>query len=304
MEDFLVDLLRVAELAPVVGQPFQGQGRPVPAEHDAVLQAAADLLLQRGREIFRRPAVQLVSDVSLVQQDRDHLVLPRPGRAAGEDFQLRIARRHPVDMARVAVVEHDAHAAGHALTDAGQAGHQQDRNVRLDRELVERVPDRVAGRIAQTVLALAEAEESGAAAGKPLELADPEVLHGRIDGEPVAMDDVAILSREGGGVVVGGADLVLVRHAPGAIDVEDGADVARAKRLRHLLLGLEFALALEDALRVLVLLHGAVMQARARREMGMAIEIAHVGDPLAPRHSRGSAQFRSPRAPMKIYFFS
>ena len=114
------------------------------------------------------------------------------------------------------------------------------------------------------------------AAGKPLELADPELLHGRINGEPVAVDEVEIVFREGRGVVVGCADLILVRHAPSAVDVENGADVAGTEGLRHLLFGLELALALEDALCVLVLLGGAVMQARARREMGMAIEIAHV----------------------------
>src|SRR5262249_32518626 len=165
-----------------------------------------------------------------------------------------------------------AHATGHALADAGQPGHQQHRHVRLDRQLVERIPDGVARRKAEAVLALAEAEEAGAAAREALELADPEVLHGRIDGEPVAGDYVGVLARETRGVVVGGTDLVLVGHPPGAVDVEDSADVARAERLRHLLLGLERALAFEHALRVLVFLLGAMMKPGLRAEMRMAVE--------------------------------
>src|SRR5262245_2438163 len=59
VEDLLVDLVRKAETAPIFREAFERQGRPVPAEHHAVLQPAADLASQRRREIFRRPAVQL-----------------------------------------------------------------------------------------------------------------------------------------------------------------------------------------------------------------------------------------------------
>ncbi len=77
------------------------------------------------------------------------------------------------------------------------------------------------------------------------------------------------------GVVVGGADFVLVGHPPGAVDVEDGADVALAKLLGHVRLGLKAALAPKYALGIGELLGAAVMQPGARREMRMAIEIAH-----------------------------
>src|ERR1700730_13839342 len=45
VEYFLVNLLDIAERTPILDQPLMRQGRPVPAEQDAVLQPAADFLL-------------------------------------------------------------------------------------------------------------------------------------------------------------------------------------------------------------------------------------------------------------------
>ena len=73
----------------------------------------------------------------------------------------------------------------------------------------------------------------------------------------------------------------------------------RVESLRHLLLGLERTLALEDALGVLVLLHGAVVQPGLRAEMGMAIEIAHV-DAVVRSRLPGPR----PVQPVTGYFFS
>src|SRR5262245_7727222 len=175
----------------------------------------------------------------------------------------------------MAVVENHARAARQALPDAGEPAHQEHRNAGLDRELVERIPDWIAGREAEAILALAEAKEAGPARREPLELAEPEILHGWVGGEPVAVDDVAVVARELDHVVVRRADLVRIGHPPGAIDVENGAHVALTKAVGHLRLGLERALALEHALRVLVFLHRAVMQPGLGAEVRMAVEIAH-----------------------------
>ncbi len=71
-------------------------------------------MLQIGREVLRRPAVQLVPDVALVHQHGDRLGLPRPARSRGDDLQVAESRRDQVEMARMAVVEQDAAAARQA----------------------------------------------------------------------------------------------------------------------------------------------------------------------------------------------
>jgi hypothetical protein len=179
-------------------------------------------------------------------------------------------------MARMAVVQHDAQAARHALPDAGQPAHQQHRYVRLDGKLVKRVPNRIAGRIAQTILALAKAEKTRTSANEPLELGKPEVLQRRIGGQPVTIDDIAVATRKLCRIVIRCPDFIRIGHAPGAVEVQDGAHVAAAEAIGHLLLGLKGALSFEHALGVLVFLHRAVMKPCLRAEMRMAIEIAHV----------------------------
>src|ERR1700733_9853550 len=275
VKNLFVAVVRVAERAPVIDQPFVRQGRPVPAEHDAVLEAAADFFLQSRRKIFRRPAVHLVLHIGLVQQNRDHVVLPRPRRPAGQNLELRETRGDDVDVTRVAVLENDPHAARHALSDAGQSGHQQPRPPHIDRQLVERIPDRIAGRETKTVLTLAKTEEAGIARGKPRIFPQPKLPLGRIDRKPVAVNDIAIVAGEFRGAIVRGANLVVIGHPPGAVNIEDAADLALTKTLRHLRLGLERALALEDALSIGKLFRGAVMQPGAGGKMRMAIEIAH-----------------------------
>src|SRR5438067_1814924 len=59
-------VLAVALALPVAEQPLVAQQRIVGAEHDAILKSPADLQLQVGREVARRPAVQLVPDAGLV----------------------------------------------------------------------------------------------------------------------------------------------------------------------------------------------------------------------------------------------
>ena len=114
---------------------------------------------------------------------------------------------------------------------------------------------------------MAKAEEAGIARGKPRIFPQPKLLLGWIDRKPVAVNDITIVAGEFGGIVVRGADLVLVGHPPGAVDVEDAADVALAKAIRHFRLGLERALALEDTLGIGKLFGGAVMQPGPRGKM-------------------------------------
>ena len=133
----------------IFDQPFKRQRRPIPTEHDAILKSPADLLFKGRGEIFRRPAVHFIMNIRLVQQHGNHIVLPWPRRPAGKKFQLRKSRGNPVDMTRVAILEDNSFAARHPLSDASQPGHQQHGRANIDRQLVERVPDRIACRISR-----------------------------------------------------------------------------------------------------------------------------------------------------------
>src|SRR5207248_10356811 len=85
------------------------------------------------------PTVQLVPDAGHMQEDGDHLGLPRPGRARGDDDQLRMAGGDLVEMARMACVQANATAAGLTRTDAGRADHDEDRNAGVRAQAVERL---------------------------------------------------------------------------------------------------------------------------------------------------------------------
>src|SRR5258708_21133818 len=78
MEDLVQDLRRIAFRLPVADQPVVGEKRVVGAEHDAILEASRDLVLEVGRMVLGRPAVQLVPDIALVHEHPDHLLLPGP----------------------------------------------------------------------------------------------------------------------------------------------------------------------------------------------------------------------------------
>ena len=128
--------------------------------------------------------------------------------------------------------------------------------------------------MAKAVLALAKAKKPALFRRQPRIFLQPEIFHGRICSKPIAIDNVRILARKVDGILIGGADFTL-GHPPCAVDVEDGADLALAESIGHLPFGLERPLAFENALRLLVVLLRGVMQPRFRREMRMAIEIAH-----------------------------
>src|SRR5437016_6184775 len=97
------------------------------------------------RSSSRRAAVQLVPDAGLVQQDGDHLGLPGPRRARGDDDQVRVARGDLVEVARMAGVEAHAAAAGLAGAQTGRPDHDQHRRARLDAAPVERLVAGIVG---------------------------------------------------------------------------------------------------------------------------------------------------------------
>src|SRR5262245_32956883 len=78
VEHLVENLRRIAFRAPSLDQPLVGEERVVAAEEYAVLQAPRYLVLEVGRMILRRPAVQLVPDIALVHEHGDHLGLPWP----------------------------------------------------------------------------------------------------------------------------------------------------------------------------------------------------------------------------------
>src|SRR5882724_5311172 len=132
MEDLVEDLLRIAFSLPVADQPVVGEKRVVAAEHDAIFQASRDLMLEVGRVVFGRPAVQLVPDIALVHEHRDHLRLPGPAGARRDDLELGIARGDQIEVARMAVIEDDAVAARQSGAEAGGADEDEHRNAGLD----------------------------------------------------------------------------------------------------------------------------------------------------------------------------
>src|SRR5258708_4981413 len=118
MEDLVEDLLGIALSLPVADQPVIGKKRIVGAEHDAILEASRDLTLEVGRVVFGRPAVQLVPDIALVHEHRDHLGLPGPAGARRDDLELGITRRDHIYLAQIPPILHSAishhHPAPHS----------------------------------------------------------------------------------------------------------------------------------------------------------------------------------------------
>src|SRR5438552_12146133 len=132
VEDLLEDLRRVFFRAPVVDEPLVGEKRIVAAEQDSVLESPRDLVFEVGRVVLRRPAVQLVPDVALVHEDGDHLGLPGPAWACGDDLEIGIVRGDEIEMVRVAVIENDAVAARQPSAQACRAHEDQRGNAGLD----------------------------------------------------------------------------------------------------------------------------------------------------------------------------
>ena len=104
----------IAELVPIGEQSLVAEQRVVGREHDPLGESSRDLALQFVGEVFRRPAVQLAPDIGLVQQHRDHLALPWPGRPRRDNRQLGKTGGDRIEMARVTGIESDAVAAAAA----------------------------------------------------------------------------------------------------------------------------------------------------------------------------------------------
>jgi hypothetical protein len=97
--------------------------------------------------------------------------------------------------------------------------------------------------MAKAVLALAKAKKPALFCRQPRIFLQPEIFHGRVCRKPIAIDNVRILASKVGGIVIGGTDFILIGHPPCVVDVEDGADLALAEAIGHLLFGLERSLA-------------------------------------------------------------
>ena len=118
---------RIADLLEV-GQPaVRRDQRVVRSEQHLVLEQRVRVLHERRREVLRRPARQVDVDRRLVQADRDGFVLPRERRVRHDDRHLRKVHGDVVDRHRVAVLQADAAAAGHAGADAAVPGVEEHR---------------------------------------------------------------------------------------------------------------------------------------------------------------------------------
>src|SRR4051794_28818114 len=112
VEDLVENLRRIAFGTPVLDKALVGKQRVVAAEQDAILEAAGNLVLEVGRMILRRPAVQLVPNIAFVHEHGDHLGLPRPAGARSNDLQVRVARGDQIEVARMTMIQNDAVTAG------------------------------------------------------------------------------------------------------------------------------------------------------------------------------------------------
>ena len=63
--------------------------------------------------------MHLIGNVSFVQKDGDHVVLPWPGGAAGQNFSSGNLAETLSTWREGLILEDDAFAARHALTDTG-----------------------------------------------------------------------------------------------------------------------------------------------------------------------------------------
>src|SRR5581483_92715 len=146
VKDLFQNFGRITLRVPVLDEALVGEQRIVAAEQDAILETPRNLVLEVGGVIFRRPAVQLVPDIALVHEHRDHLGLPRPARTRGNDLQAGIVSRDPVQVARMTIVENDAVAAGQAGAQPGRADKNQYGDASLDAKIVVGLIGGITGR--------------------------------------------------------------------------------------------------------------------------------------------------------------
>src|SRR5262245_42992179 len=291
VQHVLQHLAGVSFRVPVGDHLLVAKHGKIAAEHDAMREPAGDRLLQRRRILPRTPAVQLVADIGLVREHRQHLVLPGIGRPRRQNAQLGITRRHLVDVAGMAVVEHDALAARQALPDPGEAGQDHPRPGRLDRELIDRMPARIARGNAEHLAVHAQPDEAGIGGERTIEFADRLERAARIELQPMAEYDVGMLALEVEGVIVVSADL-LDRQEFREREVENHARIAAAKIVGHLVLGQECGLRSPDLLLLRELGLGAEEIAAPGAPVRMAVEefrhLVHGCEPqleVGPRRS-------------------
>src|SRR6516225_4976355 len=181
VEDFVEDLRWITLRAPIRDEPLVVEKRIVGAEQNAILEPARDLVLEIGGVVLRRLAVQLVPDAALVHEDGDHLGLPRPPRAGGDDPQLRIARGDEIEMAGMAVIENDSVASGQPRTEARRANEDQHGNAGLDAQVVVGLIGRLARRRRQR-------RRDGVAEEPALVVDAPPELLGAVGASPLRID--------------------------------------------------------------------------------------------------------------------
>src|SRR5581483_3084179 len=206
-EDVVENIRLVAEIAPVADQTLIGQERIVRAEHNLLAQPARNLALETVGEVFGRPAVELAGHVRLVQQDGDHFLLPGPGRTPRDDVEVRVSRRHGVDVARMTKIELQAIAAALAGAGPGITDENENRPLRRGADLVERLVDGIARRKAHAGRRDRGADEAGAGRDAALELLGALLAETRINLDPVSEDHVAVRALRFDRIVVVAAQL-------------------------------------------------------------------------------------------------
>ena len=131
---------------PVGEDSLVAEERVIGGEHNPLGKPPRDLALQFIGEVLRRPTVQLAPDIRLMQQHRDHLALPRPGRPRCDNRQIGKVGGDRIQMARMTGIEKDAVTAGQPGAEPGSADKNERRRFGFDTKPIERLPSRVARR--------------------------------------------------------------------------------------------------------------------------------------------------------------
>src|SRR5215468_732812 len=145
--------------------------------------------------------MKLVPDVTLVHENGESFGLPGPARTGRHDLQFRIFYGHEIEMAGMAIVENDTSAAWQARAEPCRSDKDQNWNAGFDAQPVIGIEEGIAGRRGQRARH-AEPDKSDPVVDTAAKLLHAGFARSRIDVNPVAHNDVAVLSLDAERVVV------------------------------------------------------------------------------------------------------
>src|SRR5208282_5230928 len=139
MKEFFEHVIGIADLHPFLDETLVGEAGIVAAEHHLVLEAPADVALDRLRNVFDAPSRHLPVHITLVKTDGGGLVDPRVAGVRHHDLQSWEIRGDLVDGKRVSVSKLETVTTRHLTTHAGHADIDANWHV----EILNGVPQRI-----------------------------------------------------------------------------------------------------------------------------------------------------------------